>query len=75
MRSVRSSRTLVGGDGRSVESGREPEALECLGVEERMDGFDAVATQLDHLERPRDVPPVGVDSILREGRATIGFTG
>jgi hypothetical protein len=46
----------------------EPEALEQPGVEEVMDVRDAAVAQLEHLDRPRLVPPAGpARPVLGEG--------
>jgi hypothetical protein len=46
----------------------EPEALEEPGVEEVVDVRDASVTQLEHLDRPRLVPPAGpAGPVLGEG--------
>ena len=60
---------------RSGQSGGEAETWEGLGVEERVDRFDAITAELDHLERPWEVTTVGVDAVLRERRASVGLPG
>ena len=53
--------------------GGEPEPDEGLDVEKGVNRLDAVATQLEHLERPRSVATCRIDSVLGEGGATIGL--
>ena len=54
-------------DGAGSELGRQPEAREEAGVEEVVDVGDAPVTQFEHLDRPRQEPPVGRGLVLGEG--------
>jgi hypothetical protein len=48
-----------GADGGDSELGRQPEAREQARVEEVVDVVDAPVAQFEHLDRPRQEPPVG----------------
>ncbi len=54
-------------DGVLSELGGQPEPLEQPGVEEVMDVGDLPVTQLEHLDRPGQEPPVAGRLVLGEG--------
>jgi len=55
-----------------IETGRESEDGEQLGVEEVVEPGDPTACGLDDLERPRQVTTLGIAAVLTEGGATVG---